>query len=145
MQRERLQLALERLHPGQWRLFEEFASTFLSTQYPNLRTVASQSGDQGRDAELFSYDGRIQTILQYSVSQDWKSKIRKTANRISEILPETRILIYVTNQSILSSADPIKNELLEKYGLVLDIHDAAWFLDRFKEDERRESVSEDLA
>ena len=145
MQRERLQLALERLRPEQWKLFEEFASAFLSAQYPNLRTVASQSGDQGRDAELFSYDGRVQTILQYSVSQDWKSKIRKTANRISETRPETRILIYVTNQSILSSADPIKNELLEKYGLILDIHDAAWFLDRFKEDERRESISEDLA
>lgn len=145
MQRERLQLALERLRPEQWKLFEEFASAFLSAQYPNLRTVASQSGDQGRDAELFSYDSRIQTDLQYSVSQDWKSKIRRTAKRISEIRPETRILIYVTNQSIRSSADPIKNEILEVYGLVLDIHDADWFLDRFSRDEHRESVSEDLA
>ena len=145
MQRERLQLALERLRPEQWKLFEEFASAFLSAQYPNLRTVASQSGDQGRDAELFSYDGPIQTIFQYSVSQDWKNKIRKTAKRISETRPETRILIYVTNQSILSSADPIKNEILKMYGLLLDIHDAAWFLDRFNGDEHRESVSEDLA
>ena len=145
MQRERLQLALERLRPDQWKLFEEFASAFLSVQYPNLRTVASQSGDQGRDAELFSYDGHIQTILQYSVSQDWKSKIHKTAKRISETRPETRILIYVTNQSILSSADPIKKELLETYGLILDIHDVAWFLDRFTGDRRREDVSEILA
>ena len=145
MQRERLQLALERLRPDQWKLFEEFASAFLSVQYPNLRTVASQSGDQGRDAELFSYDGHIQTILQYSVSQDWKSKIHKTAKRISETRPETRILIYVTNQSILSSADPIKKELLETYGLILDIHDVAWFLDRFTGDGRREDVSEILA
>lgn len=145
MQRERLQLALERIRPEQWKLFEEFASAFLSAQYPNLRTVASQSGDQGRDAELFSYDSPIQTILQYSVSQDWKSKIRRTAKRISETRSETKILIYVTNQSILSSADPIKNDLLKTHGLVLDIHDAAWFLDRFNGDERRESVSEDLA
>ena len=145
MQRERLQLALERLRPDQWKLFEEFASAFLSAQYPNLRTVASQSGDQGRDAELFSYDGRIQTILQYSVSKYWKSKIRETAKRISETHSETRILIYVTNQSILSSADSIKNEMLETYGLVLDIHDAAWFLDRFNGDEYRENVSEVLA
>ena len=145
MQRERLQLALERLHPGQWKLFEEFASAFLSAQYPNLRTVASQSGDQGRDAELFLYDGRIQTILQYSVSQKWESKILRTAKRISETRPETRILIYVTNQSILSSADPIKNKLLETYELVLDVHDADWFLDRFSGDEHREKVSEDLA
>ena len=145
MQRERLQLALERLRPDQWKLFEEFASAFLSVQYPNLRTVASQSGDQGRDAELFSYDGRIQKILQYSVSQDWKSKIRKTAKRISETRPETKVLIYVTNQYILSSTDPIKDELLDVYGLVLDIHDVAWFLDRFTGDEHLEKVSEDLA
>ena len=145
MQRERLQLALERLRPEQWKLFEEFASAFLSAQYPNLRTVASQSGDQGRDAELFLYDGRIQTILQYSVSQKWESKILRTAKRISETRPETRILIYVTNQSILSSADPIKNKLLETYELVLDVHDADWFLDRFSGDEHREKVSEDLA
>ena len=145
MQRERLQLALERIRPEQWKLFEEFASAFLSAQYPNLRTVASQSGDQGRDAELFSYDGPIQTILQYSVSQDWKSKIRRTAKRISETRSETKILIYVTNQSILSYADPIKNDLLKTYELILDIHDAAWFLDRFNGDEHRENVSENLA
>ena len=67
MSRERLHLALDRLRADQWKIFEEFSSAFLASQYPNLRTVASPSGDDGRDAELFSYDGRIPTVLQYSV------------------------------------------------------------------------------
>ena len=145
MSRERLTLALERLQSDQWKIFEEFASAFLTSQYPNLRTVASPSGDQGRDAYLFSFDGRIPTILQYSISKDWKKKIRKTAKRISATFPDTVLLIYVTNQKILSASDNLKKDLTNDYGLMLDIHDIDWFLDRFAGDEHREAVSEALA
>ena len=145
MSRPRLHLALDLLQADQWKVFEEFASGFLSVQYPNLRTVATPSGDDGRDAELFSYDGRIKTVLQYSVSKDWRQKVRRTAKRISQKRPGTRVLIYVTNQSILSAADALKQEITDDHGLVLDIHDRDWFLDRFAGDEHREAVSEDLA
>ena len=145
MSRERLTLALERLKSDQWKIFEEFASAFLTSQYPNLRTVASPSGDQGRDAQLFSFDGRIPAILQYSVSKDWKRKVRSTAKRISVKFPDTTILIYVTNQRILSASDELKKEITTQYGLILDIHDQDWFLDRFAGDEHREAVSEVLA
>lgn len=145
MQRERLQLALERLRPEQWKMFEEFASAFLSSQYPDLRTVASSYGDLGRDGQLFSYGGKVRTVLQYSTQKDWTNKIRKTAKRISECLPDTKIMIYVTNQSILSAADSLRRELLEKYELVLDVHDISWFLDRLGGDEHRDIVSENLA
>ena len=144
MKRERLQLALERIRPEQWKLFEEFASAFLSTLYPDLRTLASPAGDQGRDAELFSY-GRVHTVLQYSVTQSWSNKIRVTAQKISKNLPDARVLIYVTNQSILSAADSLKRDLLDEYGIVLDVHDAAWFLDRFSGNEGREIAAERLA
>ena len=145
MQRERLQLALERLESHHWKLFEEFSSAFLSTQYPNLRTVASPSGDQGRDAELFEYDSPVETVLQYSVAADWAAKIKKSAKRISESRPETKMLIYVTNQSIVSRADDLKSEVLSDYGLFLDVHDREWFLDRFLGDAHRETVCETLA
>ena len=145
MSRERLHLALDRLRADHWKLFEEFASAFLTSQYPNLRTVASPSGDDGRDAELFSFDGRIPTVLQYSVAKDWRTKIRQTARRVSGALSDMRILIYVTNQSILSAADVLKGEISQDYGIILDIHDRDWFLDRFAGDEHREAVSEDLA
>lgn len=145
MQRERLQLALERIRPEQWKLFEEFASAFLSTPYPALRTLASPAGDQGRDAELFSYGGKAHTVLQYSVTKRWKDKIRDTAQKISKNLPGVRRLIYVTNQQILSAADSLKQELLDEHGLVLDIHDIAWFLDRLSGSESQEAAAETLA
>ena len=145
MSRERLTLALERLRSEQWKIFEEFASAFLTSQYPNLRTVASPSGDQGRDAHLFSFDGRVPAVLQYSVSKDWKSKIRATAKRISVTFPDTTVLIYVTNQRILSASDELKKDITAEYGLLLDIHDQDWFLDRFAGEEHREAVSEALA
>ena len=144
MQRERLQLALERIRPEQWKLFEDFASAFLSALYPGLRTLASPAGDKGRDSELFSYDGRPHTVLQYSVAQKWRDKIRLTAQKVSKNLPDVRMLIYVTNHSILSAADSLKRELLDEYGLVLDTYDAAWFLDRLSGDEIRETAAEIL-
>ena len=145
MQRERLQLALERIRPEQWKLFEEFASEFLSTLYPRLRTLASPAGDQGRDAELFSDDGKSHTVLQYSVTQEWASKIRVTAQKISKNIPSARVLIYVTNKSITSAADSLKKELLDEYELALDIHDSSWFLDRVSGNESREVAAEILA
>lgn len=70
MERARLKLALDRLEAEHWSRFEQFASEFLVTDYPKLRTVASASGDQGRDAEIFSPDGLPSVVLQYSVSKD---------------------------------------------------------------------------
>lgn len=145
MERKRLRLALELLRPEEWKLFEEFASSFLATQYPDLRTVASLSGDRGRDAELFSYDGPIETYFQYSIAKNWANKIRETAKRIVTSFPDAKVMIYVTNQSILSAADSLKRELREKNKLLLDIHDITWFLDRLDGDEHRVIVSENLA
>ena len=145
MQTERLNLALERLEPHQWKLFEDFASKFLASYYPDLRTVASSSGDRGHDAELFSSSGSVKVVLQFSIARDWHRKILQTATRIQETLPDTQILVYVTNQSILASADDIKIKLRNEHGLVLDVHDMSWFLDRLSSDSAREIASEDLA
>ena len=145
MSREKLQLALELLRSDQWKRFEEFASEFLTSIHPNLRTVASPSGDKGRDAQLFSPDGQVKVVLQYSVTEKWASKIRSTAKRLSETLPEARILIYVTNQSVLSASDTLKRKILDDHDLVLDIYDRHWFLDRFSGDEHREAAAENLA
>ncbi len=55
------------------------------------------------------------------------------------------MLIYVTNKSILSAADSLKQEVQNEYELVLDIHDSTWFLDRVFGDEHREAAAENLA
>lgn len=124
MKENRFRLALEKLAPAQWERFERFASQFLASELPDLRTVASASGDAGRDAELFSPLGDPTQVLQYSVTQNWRQKIRGTAKRISETLPSTQVLIYVTNQTIGADADDLKKELRQKWQFILTLETA---------------------
>lgn len=145
MKRERLDLALERLKGSQWGRFEEFASEFLSGEFPNLRTVASPSGDQGRDAELFSEADNSSVLLQYSVRADWESKIRETAERLSETLPEAQVLIYATNQIVGANGDSLRKQLREEHRLHLDIRDRNWFLERRNSGAQQEGAAESLA
>ena len=145
MNDNRLRLALEKLAPAQWERFERFASEFLASEMPELRTVASASGDKGRDAELFSPVDDVTQVLQYSVAADWKSKISQTASRISQTLPDVQILVYVTNQLIGSEGDDLKSSLRKKWHIHLDIRDGSYFLERLRRDTRTEAAAESLA
>jgi hypothetical protein len=126
--RKRFELALERLAASNWSRFEEFASAFLTSEFANLRTVASPSGDEGRDAELFSPEGEPSVVLQYSVTAAWAAKIRDTAKKVKKNLRTANQLLYVTNQKIGAKADALKKELRKDYGLVLDVRDQSFFL-----------------
>lgn len=111
MKSERFGLSLERLQPAQWKRFEEFASEFLSADFPNLRTMASPAGDRGRDAELFSPEDDPTVLLQYSVTVSWDGKIKKTVERIKSEFPDVSVLIYTTNQIVGAEADALKKAL----------------------------------
>jgi hypothetical protein len=50
---ERFRLALQRVSAAQWQLFERLASVFLADEHGSLRTLASESGDEGRDAIIY--------------------------------------------------------------------------------------------
>lgn len=145
MKQQRFELALEQLKSGDWARFEKFASQFLAFDYPSLRTVATQSGDLGRDSELFSPEGDSSVLLQYSVTEGWKTKVRQTAKRINENFPEASLLIYATNQQIGADGDALKKELRKDFKLALDIHDRGWFLDRMLVPPERAKVAEALA
>ena len=69
MNRTRFELALRELGPGQWERFEQLASQFLADDLDDLRTMASPSGDRGRDAELFTGEDPT-ALVQYSVASD---------------------------------------------------------------------------
>lgn len=84
----RLQLALELLQPSDWHRFEKLASAFLASEFDDLRTTASPSGDEGRDSELFAPVAEPKVLLQYSVSADWGSKIHRTVQRIQGTFPD---------------------------------------------------------
>jgi len=142
---KRLELALDTLNPAHWERFERFASQFLVSDLPDIRTVAAPSGDGGRDAELFSPASDPTHVLQYSIVEDWASKIRHTAKRISETIPAAQLLTYVTNRQIGADADELKRELRKEHRLHLDVRDRSYFLDRIFQDASTEAAAESLA
>jgi hypothetical protein len=141
----RLSLALDRLQGSDWERFERLASAFLAGEFDELRTVASPSGDEGRDAELFSPKSEPNVLAQYSVASDWRDKINATVRRLKATFPNVLLLIYATNRQIGAEADDLKKTLRTKYGLSLDIRDKSWFCERVLESRGRQIAAEELA
>jgi hypothetical protein len=140
----RLAFALRQLESGDWLLFEQFAAEFLAVEFPSLRTTASSSGDKGRDGELFVLNDVPKTAFQYSVARDWKTKIKRTRNRLQETMPGITRLAYVTNQLIGPDSDELVEEF-RKGGIALDIRDRNWFVDRELTFPQRAAAAEELA
>jgi hypothetical protein len=136
-------LALERLEPSDWAHFELLSSAFLTSEFKNLRTMASPAGDGGRDSELFCPDGKPFIAAQYSVAKDWRAKIRHTAERLIEKFPEVRFFLYLSNHQIGGQSDDIKEYLLER-NIVLDVRDRNWFIERASSNYVRENAAEEL-
>ncbi len=133
-------MALERLDASDWEHFERLCSAFLVPEFPNLRTMANPSGDGGRDSELFSLEGKPFIAAQYSVTKDWKAKIRRTTRRLQSTFPEVRILIYMSNRQIGGQADELKSEVLGQK-VALDIRDKNWFIERADTTSSRENAA----
>jgi hypothetical protein len=119
----RLELALERIRAEDWHKFERYASAFFVSEFPDIRTMASPNGDDGRDAEIFQPAGNSNIALQYSVTANWKTKIKQTVKRLGEVGRKPVLLIYATNKLIGADADDIKRDMLLNAGLVLDVRD----------------------
>src|ERR1039458_2198102 len=145
MSRQRLELALERLGAPDWERFEQFASEFISAELPDLRTVASPSGDDGRDAELFSPVGDTSDVCSSDLTVNWKRKIRATAERLGHTTPSAQLLIYVTNQLVGAEADALKKAIRVEFHLFVDIRDRSYFLERHQRSTQTEAASEALA
>ena len=122
-----------------------FASEFLVSEFPDLRTSASPSGDGGRDAEIITFRDDPIHALQYSVTPKWATKIRETARRLRETNPAIQILTYVTNIQIGADADELKKEIKRNHKLFLDVRDSSYFLERFGSTPGTERASEALA
>ncbi|WPN49112.1 hypothetical protein [Pseudomonas sp. P8_241] len=136
MNRQLFELALNNTKASDWEYFENLCSGFLASEFSSLRTMASPSGDGGRDSELFSNDGNTYVATQYSVSKDWDAKVMRTIKRLEEGFDSIRVLIYLTNQLIGANGDALKQKCLQK-GISLDIRDKNWFLERFESDDAR--------
>lgn len=141
---ERFELALRELRSSDWERFERLASTFLASEWTEVRTMASPSGDGGRDSELFSPTGKPNVVIQYSIQEDWSSKISRTVKRLRETFPNAKILVFVSNQQIGAKADEIRKRLLDE-GFFLDVKDRSWFVERANIDQNRSNAAAELA
>ena len=145
MKTERFRLALREMKSSDWERFETLGSTFLASEFPTLRTLASFSGDSGRDGTLFAPAGN-EVAIQYSVSRDWKQKIRRTIQRVHEKFSGiVHVLVYVSNQQIGPKADDLKYELQQDHRVHLDVRDEKWFVERVNSDDARQEAAEELA
>lgn len=143
LNRQIFELALDKTRPSDWEYFEELSSSFLASEFSGLRTMASPSGDGGRDSELYSPDGETYIATQYSVSKDWDSKVSRTLKRLSENFNNIKVLIYLTNQLIGANGDALKKKCLTA-GVSLDIRDKNWFLERFEQDDTKYAAAQKL-
>ena len=143
MNRKLFELALDKTRSSDWEYFEELSSGFLASELPSLRTMATPSGDGGRDSELFSPDGSTYVAIQYSVTKDFEQKVTKTIKRLEENFKQIRVLIYCTNQQIGAKGDSLKQKCLSK-GVSLDIRDKSWFLERYELDDNKYNCAKAL-
>lgn len=125
---ERFKLALQRVDGTQWRRFETLANVFLADEFPSLRPLASPSGDDGMDSQIFRPTDDDGVVLQFSVRKDWDAKIKETCKRLKETAPGTSMLIYATNQLVGPKMNKLKKDMRKDYGLFVDVRDQEWFL-----------------
>jgi hypothetical protein len=140
----RFELALTELKPSDWEKFERLSSIFVAAEWPGVRTMAAPSGDGGRDSELFSADGATGVALQYSVEKTWRNKITRTLKRLRETFPETRVLVFLSNQLIGAQADGLRKTSSEQ-GVFIDVRDRSWFIERANSDTARQEAANSLA
>src|SRR5659263_197027 len=111
MSLELLTLSLDRLESSDWAYFESLCSKYLTSEFDNLRTMAAANGDGGRDSELFCPENDPNIVIQYSVTKGWRNKITLTKNRLAKEFPNSKYIIFLSNQQIGANSDDLKVEL----------------------------------
>lgn len=104
--------------------------------------MASPSGDGGRDAELFSLSTTV--WCQYSVQDDWKSKLRGVLKNLSTKNGKITVLIYATSRRIGALGDDFK-AIFATEGIHLDIRDCSWFVERMYSCPSNEAAAEEVS
>lgn len=141
---DQLRVALNNLRPGDWDAFEDFAGSFLLSDFPTLRPIAG-TNDKGRDGVLFAPDPQHPSavVLQYSLVEDWRSKILNTLTRLNEKDIPCAVLVYATSRHIGPDSDALEKELRER-GIHLSMRDREWWVIRAGRDEITRHATEQI-
>jgi hypothetical protein len=140
---ERLGVALDQIKPTDGAVWEAFANSFLSSEFPQLRPVGGIH-DAGRDAFLYEADGEPGVYIQHSTQETFETKIRNTLETLQKNGFQPKQLIYCSPRDIIKKADDIKRELRRK-GVGLDLRDRTYFLTFRNQSDGRVAAAEELA
>src|SRR5713226_6510565 len=138
----RFEFALKSVTPADWDRFELLCRSFLASEFDNLRTIAG-TNDKGRDGILFECDDPA-VVLQYSITEGWRNKIKETVKRLNEKNIPCQILIFCSNQEIGPRADDLK-QTLRKEGISLDVRDRTFFVERIDRSQATRKAAEEFS
>lgn len=110
--------------------FERLCSTLLEGEFGSIVPLGG-TGDRGRDAvaELYTFQGerRREVIFQYSIQEDWKTKLRSGLEKIRKNGFSPVKFVFVTNRkATIQARETLKEELEREYGCQIDIRDQEW-------------------
>ena len=124
--------------------FERFANAFLLYDFPELAGIGGKK-DKGIDARLVNAaTGKLLLVVQSCVSPRTaaRKKIFDTLKKLKGNMPST--FIYCTSATIGLSLDETKKELRQE-GVLLDVYDSVWFIQRALTTEDRTSLCRSYA
>jgi hypothetical protein len=136
----RLEFALSETKHTDGASFEEFANSFLSTEFPNLQPIGGMH-DSGTDAALYSSHTFPTTFIQSSVTEKFVDKIRRTVARITQTKSDCRELIYCSPHSIAKESEGIAAEL-RKANISLQLRERTYFVAFCNNSQGRAAASE---
>lgn len=119
------------------RSFEQLCSSLLVKEYPKIIPLGGPK-DGGRDAvepstihNLFqTEDGG--TIFQFSLEKTWKSKLRRELKKVFENGYHPSNYVFVSNQSIGTHRDEVRQHASRTYGVNLETYDIEWLRARLE-------------
>jgi tetratricopeptide (TPR) repeat protein len=93
--------------------------------------VPIEPQDAGRDAEEFPRRGRdrdgFPAFFQFSLEEDWKSKLRETARKLANRRFKFSTLVLVTSRAARGvDVDALKTEIRRKYRWTLIVYSREW-------------------
>lgn len=140
---ERAKLALQRIDWQSAFEFESFANAFLASEFPDLRPIAGMH-DGARDAVLYRSDDDPTTVVQYSVTPKWQTKINDTIRALEKNGHVVRELVYGTNRDIIADVDSYRAQLRQRK-IRLDVRDINYFVAHCNASPDRVAATERLA
>lgn len=117
--------------------FEKFALQFLATRLgPRFVPLGGQR-DGGADGlindTLYKHPNQPRTFMQASIEQNYRSKVRRTIERLNDFGRNPNRLLYITNQFI-PIIDKAAEELITELDVVIDIQDGNYIMNHISAD-----------